>query len=86
MLKDLQVALKKLEPFIRNGEHLQTGKAFKWFDNLRSRELQANWLLCVVGNPWTSNEIQTANLDSEPKALPHAFQPTRQEEQSNHNC
>ena len=48
--KDLKLALKELEPFIRNGEHLQTGKPFKRFHGLRSRELLANWLLCVVGN------------------------------------
>jgi hypothetical protein len=48
--KSLKVALKELEPFIRNGEHLQTGKPFKRFGGLRSRELLANWLLCVVVN------------------------------------
>jgi hypothetical protein len=48
--KSLKVALKELEPFIRNGEHLQTGKPFKRFGGLRSRELLANWLLCVAFN------------------------------------
>jgi hypothetical protein len=48
--KSLKMALKELEPFIRNGEHLQTGKPFKRFDGLRSRELLANWLLCVAVN------------------------------------
>jgi hypothetical protein len=47
--KSLQLALKELEPFIRNGEHLQTGKPFRSF-GLRSRELLANWLLCVAVN------------------------------------
>lgn len=47
--KSLKIALKNLEPFIRNGEHLQTGKPFKRFE-LRSRELLANWLLCVAVN------------------------------------
>jgi hypothetical protein len=37
--KNLTVALKELEPYIRNGEHLQTGKPFKQFGDLRSREL-----------------------------------------------
>jgi hypothetical protein len=46
--KNLHLALKELEPFIRNGEHLQTGKPFKRFGGLRSRELLANWLLCVA--------------------------------------
>jgi hypothetical protein len=45
--KSLEVCLKELEPFIRNGEHLRTGKPFKQFGGLRSRELLANWLLCV---------------------------------------
>jgi hypothetical protein len=27
--KSLEAALKELEPFIRNGEHLHTGKPFK---------------------------------------------------------
>ena len=48
--KNLQVCLKELEPFIRDGEHLQTGKPFKRFGRLRSRELLANWLLCAVVN------------------------------------
>lgn len=48
--KSLKICLKELEPFIRNGEHLQTGKPFKRFGNLRSREILANWLLSVVIN------------------------------------
>jgi hypothetical protein len=48
--KNLKVGLKELEPFIRNGEHLQTGKPFKRFGGMRSREVLANWLLCVVNN------------------------------------
>jgi len=44
------VALKELEPYIRSGEHLQTGKPFKQFGDLRSRELLANWLLCAAFN------------------------------------
>jgi hypothetical protein len=48
--KSLEAALKEVEPFIRNGEHLETGKPFKRFGGLRSRELLANWLLCAVVN------------------------------------
>ena len=48
--KSLKSCLKELEPFILNGKHLQTGKPFKRFGGLRSRELLANWLLCVVVN------------------------------------
>jgi hypothetical protein len=45
------VALHELERFIcRSGDHLQTGKPFKQFGGMRSREMLANWLLCVVGN------------------------------------
>jgi hypothetical protein len=49
-LKNLKMCIKQLEPFIRDGEHLQTGKQFQQFGDLRSRELLANWLLCVVLN------------------------------------
>lgn len=48
--KSLKICLKELGPFIRNGEHLQTGKAFKRFGGLRSREILANWLICVAVN------------------------------------
>jgi hypothetical protein len=46
---NLRSCLKELEPFIRNGEHLQTGRPFNRI-GLRSREILANWLLCVVAN------------------------------------
>lgn len=48
--KSLKVCLKELEPFILNGEHLQTGKPIKKFGALRPREILVNWLLCVVFN------------------------------------
>ncbi|MGA8611692.1 MAG: hypothetical protein WB760_08220, partial [Xanthobacteraceae bacterium] len=48
--KSLAVALKELEPYIRNGEHLQTGKPFKRFGAMRSREALANWLMCAAAN------------------------------------
>jgi hypothetical protein len=49
--KSLGAALNELERFIRrSGNHLQTGKPFKQFGGMRSREMLANWLLCVVGN------------------------------------
>jgi hypothetical protein len=47
--KSLPLALKELEPFIRNGHHLESGRPFKRLD-MRSREAFANWLLSVVGN------------------------------------
>jgi hypothetical protein len=48
--KSLAVALKELEPFIRNGQHLKTGKPFKKFGGMRSPELLANWLMCSTIN------------------------------------
>ena len=55
--KSLPVALKELEPFIRNGKHLQTGKPFKKLGGMRSREILANWLLCVAVNSATGGEL-----------------------------
>jgi hypothetical protein len=46
--KSLKVALKELEPFVKNGQHLRTGKPFKRFGGMRSREMLANWLLCAT--------------------------------------
>ena len=51
------MALKELQPFIRNGEHLQTGKPFKQFGGMRSRETLANWLLCVAINAVSEGEV-----------------------------
>jgi hypothetical protein len=36
--KNLKHALKELEPFIRNGKHLQYGRPFKRFGGMRSRD------------------------------------------------
>jgi hypothetical protein len=44
------MALKELEPYVRNGHHLQTGRPISNFGGMLSREMLANWLLCVVGN------------------------------------
>jgi hypothetical protein len=55
--KSLAVALKELEPFIRNGKHLQTGKPFKKFGGMLSREVLANWLLCVAINSTDNREL-----------------------------
>lgn len=48
--KSLAVALRELEPFIKSGAHLETGKPFKQFGGARSRELVANWMICVAAN------------------------------------
>lgn len=55
--KSLDIALKELEPFIRNGEHLQTGKPFYRFGGMRSREILANWLLCVAINSVSESKL-----------------------------
>jgi hypothetical protein len=55
--KTLTVALSELELFIRNGQHLQTGKPFENFGGLRSREILANWLLCVAINATDNREL-----------------------------
>jgi hypothetical protein len=55
--KSLAFALKELEPFIRNGEHLQTGRPFKKFGRMLSREMLANWLLCVAVNSTDNREL-----------------------------
>jgi hypothetical protein len=48
--KSMAIALRELEPFIKSGAHLETGKAFKNFGDLRPRELVANWLICAAVN------------------------------------
>jgi hypothetical protein len=46
--KSLEVALKEIEPFVKDGAHLQTGRPFKQLQDMRSREVLANWLLCAT--------------------------------------
>ena len=48
--KSIEVALKTLEPYIKSATHLQTGKSFQNFGDMRSREAVANWLLCATIN------------------------------------
>jgi hypothetical protein len=61
--KSLNVALKELERFVRDGAHLRTGKPFDKFDGLRSRELLGNWLLCAALNFETDSERFTFTSD-----------------------
>lgn len=61
--KTLKIALKELEPFIRNGEHLRTGKPFKKFKGMRSREMLGNWLICAVNNSTEGSERYTFTSD-----------------------
>lgn len=48
--KSLAVGLKELEPFIRSGEHLQSGRPFPQLHGMRSREALANWLICATAD------------------------------------
>ena len=49
-LRGQMVALKELEPFVRDGAHIVSGRPFKRFDGMRSREVLANWLICAALN------------------------------------
>jgi len=55
--KSLEVALKEMEPFVRDGAHLQSGKRFKQLGDMRSREILANWLVCVTINAVNGQEL-----------------------------
>ncbi len=61
--RSLKLALKELQPFIRNGQHLATGRPFKQFGGMRSREVLGNWLLCVVVNSTEETERFTFSSD-----------------------
>ena len=54
--KSLERALKELERFVLNSRHLQDGRPpFAQFGDMRSREMLANWLMCVVANATWEN-------------------------------
>ncbi len=46
--RTLKSCIKELERFIRDGNHLETGRRFKKFGNLSSREVLGCWLLSAV--------------------------------------
>ena len=48
--KTLEVALKELEPFIRNGKALQSGRPLAQLAGMLPREALANWLICATLN------------------------------------
>jgi len=62
-MKSMSIALKELEPFIRNGQHLENGKPFASFNDARSRELVANWLICAAFNFAAGEETVTFTSD-----------------------
>ena len=47
LIKDFKIALKDMEPYVKNPNYLIKGREFTNF-SLRPREAWANWLLCVV--------------------------------------
>jgi hypothetical protein len=57
-IRDLGVALKEMEPYVKDPQFLRIGRAFRNFP-LRPREVWANWLLCVVGNYNNGNDNLT---------------------------
>ncbi len=61
--KNLAIALKEIEPFVRDGNHLTTGKPFRRFGGLRSREILGNWLICAVVNANAGKDCFTFTSD-----------------------
>jgi hypothetical protein len=53
----LRAALKELEPSVRNGSVLQTGRGFRNFGDMRPREVLANLLLCIAVNHTGEHEL-----------------------------
>ncbi|MBK8009106.1 MAG: hypothetical protein IPK23_12300 [Rhizobiales bacterium] len=51
-------ALKQLEAYIRDGNHLQTGSPFRTFGGMRSREILANWLVCAAFNSIGGEQVE----------------------------
>jgi hypothetical protein len=50
--KTLRLALNEIAQYVRDPEHLQTGKPVEKFGGLRPRELLANWLICAAFNEY----------------------------------
>jgi hypothetical protein len=73
--KSLKMALKELEPFIRNGRHLATGRPFKQFGGMLSREVLANWQATFSSDPIGGDGI--IHHDASGFAVPteHVFVP-----------
>lgn len=62
-LKSLAVALKELEPHIRDGRKIKNHPEFKSIKQ-RPRELLGNWLMCAVANAERGEE--TVHIYSDP--------------------
>lgn len=61
--KSMAIALKTLEPYVKNATHLQTGKPFQNFGDMRSREAVANWLLCAAANAMDGRNLSIASTN-----------------------
>lgn len=62
MIKDFKIALKDMEPYVKDPRFLKNGREFTNF-NLRPREAWANWLLCVVLQKLVGEHITFAEDD-----------------------
>jgi hypothetical protein len=61
--KSMEIALKEMEPFVKNGAQLQTGKRLKKFGDMLPREVWANWLLGATINAVEERQL-TFSTDS----------------------
>ena len=66
---NLTAALKELQPLVVNdgAKHLWNGRPFANFGDVRSRELLANWLMCIAVNSGLGSERLT--ITSQPSGL-----------------
>lgn len=59
----MAIALKELEPFIRDGRLVQNGKPFRNFGGMLPREAIANWLLCATANAMEDRQLTFVSTD-----------------------
>jgi hypothetical protein len=58
-IKDFKIALKDMEPYVKDGNYLLKGREFANF-SLRPREAWANWLICAVLRKLQGDDITFA--------------------------
>ena len=73
--RNLALCLKELEPFVRNGQHLVTGKPFKRFEGMRSREVLANWLICAAVN--SKHRVERYSVSTDPTGATESLSTVR---------
>lgn len=61
--KNLRAALKALEPFVRDGRVLESGRPIPNFGKALPREVWGNWLVCAVCNFELNEERYTVTSD-----------------------